>query len=209
MYQNESSFNLILNNIQKLPENKKRYLISITGSPGSGKSTFSDELSEYLSKNNYKCKVVPMDGFHLDNKILESKNLLSRKGSYKTFDADGFLSLIKRLSKKENVIAPIFNRELDISIAGAIELEKELDVLIIEGNYLLLNKPTWCNLKEYWDLSIMLDVDIKELEKRLCERWLHYGYTKDEALKKINDNDILNSKEIIKNSQKADIVIKN
>ncbi|MAC82996.1 MAG: hypothetical protein CL624_02555 [Arcobacter sp.] len=209
MYQNENNFNLIFKHLQKLPKNKKRHLISIVGTPGSGKSTFSNELLKYLTKKDYKCEVIAMDGFHLDNRILESKNLLSRKGSYETFDINGFLSLIKRLQKEGNILAPLFNREQDISIAAAVEIKNDLDFIIIEGNYLLLNRPTWCKLKEYWDLSIMLDIDIKEIEKRLLKRWLYYGYTKDEALKKIKNNDILNSKEIIENSLKADIVIKN
>ena len=209
MYQNENNFNLIFDQLQKLLKNKKRILISITGSPASGKSTFANQLSKYLINKNYKCEVIPMDGFHLDNKILINKGLLSRKGSYQTFDVDGFLSLIKRLTKEENVIVPIFNRELDMSIAQALEIKKDLDFVIVEGNYLLLNKPTWSSLDKYWDLSIMLDIEIEEIKKRLLERWLYYGYTKNEAIEKIKNNDILNSKEIIENSKEADIIIKN
>ena len=71
-------FGQLASEIEKQAIGGKRALIAIAGAPGSGKSTFAERLSGYLGK---KASVIPMDGFHLDNSVLEAKGLLSVKGA--------------------------------------------------------------------------------------------------------------------------------
>ncbi len=68
----------------------KRRLIALAGAPASGKSTLAHALCALVPG---AC-VVPMDGFHLDNALLEARGLLARKGAPETFDARGFLHLM-------------------------------------------------------------------------------------------------------------------
>ncbi|MDO7629820.1 MAG: NB-ARC domain-containing protein, partial [Loktanella sp.] len=63
-----------------------RLIVAIAGAPGSGKSTLAKEVARRISLQKCPCIVVPMDGFHLDNAILEDLNLIARKGAPETFD---------------------------------------------------------------------------------------------------------------------------
>ena len=74
-----------------------RVLVALAGAPGSGKSTLATELARRLRDQRLACEVVPMDGFHLDNAVLDARGLRARKGSPETFDADGFVHLVRRL----------------------------------------------------------------------------------------------------------------
>ena len=72
--------------IQLLARSNRRTLIAIGGPPASGKSTLAETLQERLNEQSMPCGLVPMDGFHLDNEILNARGLLSRKGAPETFD---------------------------------------------------------------------------------------------------------------------------
>ncbi len=115
-----------------------RPMIGIAGPPASGKSTLAHALAERTGGI-----AVPMDGFHLDNPILEARGLRSRKGAPETFDAAGFLSLVRRLKEGDEVFAPLFDRERELAIAGALVVPEEAPLVVLEGNYLLLDQPVW------------------------------------------------------------------
>ena len=121
--------------------------------------------------------VVPMDGFHLDNAILDALDLRKRKGSPPTFDVAGFEVLLRRLREtREDVVIPLFDRKLDLARAGAGIVKADQRILLVEGNYLLLNQPPWDRLAPLFDVTIFLDVDRLELENRLVQRWLAHGH---------------------------------
>ena len=80
-----------------LERHAPRVIVAVAGAPGSGKSTFAAELARRLMARGRRSVVVPMDGFHLDNAVLEARNLLPRKGAPETFDAQGFVRLIRAI----------------------------------------------------------------------------------------------------------------
>lgn len=191
--------------IEALAETSDRIIVAIAGSPGSGKSTFVCNLEKAL---NCDVAVVPMDGFHLDNTILEGRGLISRKGSPDTFDSEGYCQLISRLKhSNETVYAPIFDRQADLSRAGAIEITNDVKVILTEGNYLLLQQSPWDRLSELFDLSVFLDVSTALLEERLINRWLEHGFSHDEAIKRAESNDLINAALVQQHSRKADVTI--
>lgn len=194
--------------LDKLPTEGRR-LVAVVGAPGAGKSTLAEAVVDHLKQTGRKVQLVPMDGFHLDNRILNARDLLTRKGAPQTFDAAGFLSMVKRLIEGEEVIAPTFDRALDISIAGAVEVPADVELLVLEGNYLLLDQPIWRELKQFWDLSVYLEVPIEELERRLIQRWLDHGLDQHAAEARARGNDLANAKFIIENSLPADVSIQN
>jgi len=99
--------------------------------------------------------VVPMDGFHLDNRLLDARGLRSRKGAPETFDVGGFKHLVSRIAAgDQDVIYPVFDRHRDIAIAGAAELTTDVQTVIFEGNYLLLDHPHWTELAQFWDYTL-------------------------------------------------------
>ena len=193
---------VILENIMSLKPKKHRVLIAIAGPPGSGKSTVGELLTDLMNKNLMKTSLVPMDGFHLDNETLEKSNLLERKGAPETFDIAGFLNLIKELRSKDDIKAPLFDRSNDKVIKDAQIISREQDYLVIEGNYLLLDREFWRDLSKYWDYKIFLTVEQAVLKSRLIERWLGENHTYTEAEARVMKNDLVNANLV--NSYKID-----
>ena len=183
----------IFSAIENLVINNRRTLIAIAGPPAAGKSTVSEELITYFGST---ATILPMDGFHLDNQILMNRGILQRKGSPESFDFNGFLNMIKRIKAGENVIAPKFDRGMDLSVAGAIEI-RDQNLIIIEGNYLLFNEQPWISLQDYWSFAIWLEVKESILKSRLIQRWIDYGYDKQGAQERAVSNDLPNMKRVI------------
>ena len=182
-----------------------RTLVALAGAPASGKSTLAEQLSDALNAQGQGAALVPMDGFHLDNAILQARELLARKGAPETFDAAGFIQLVRRLGTEPEVFVPLFDRRHDIAIAGAARVGPEHRLVILEGNYLLFDEQPWSQLVTHWDLSICLDVPLPELEARLIQRWRDQGLGETAARKRALGNDIPNALRIIEHALPADL----
>lgn len=199
--------NLLVDRICDLRTGTARVLVAIAGAPGSGKSTLAAELARRLRLLKCTTEVLPMDGFHLDNAVLDARGLRPRKGAPETFDADGFVHLIKRLRSGAEVIAPTFDRPRDISIAGAVVISADCDVVVVEGNYLLLDEDPWRQLAPLWDLTARLDVPLPELRARLIQRWLSANLSRAAATRRAESNDIPNAQRVIDHALPAQIIL--
>jgi fructokinase len=195
--------------ILNVPRRGQRRVVAIVGPPGSGKSTIAEALVPLIAQAGGLAQVVPMDGFHLDNSILLERNLINVKGSPGTFDVGGFVKLISRLSNEAEIIFPKFDRNKDLAIAGADFVSQDCDLVLVEGNYLLLDAPFWRDLSKYWDFSVFLDVETKLLRERLMQRWLDQGLSLDQAKKRVEDNDLVNVETVVSGSSVADLTFVN
>jgi len=167
----------------------QRLLIAIVGPPGAGKSTLAAELATLLPDS----RVVPMDGFHLDNHLLGLRGQQDVKGAPETFDALGLHALLTRIKNDdEAVYIPVFNRDDDLSRAAADVVEPMHRTLLVEGNYLMLDEAPWRRIASLFDLSIKLTLSEHTLQERLVNRWRAQGLDADDALQKARDNDIPN-----------------
>lgn len=191
--------------IAALPCDGARTVVALTGPPGAGKSTVAAALVARLNRDGPVAALVPMDGFHLDNTILEMRGLITRKGAPETFDADGFVHLVRRLHNEAEVVFPTFDRARDIALAGAHVLTPDARIAVVEGNYLLLDEAPWRDLAPLWDLSVFLPVDMGELERRLVERWLEHGLPEAEARAKAKGNDLANARRVMETRLPPDI----
>jgi pantothenate kinase len=189
------------------PFSGRRKLVALAGPPASGKSTLAAKVAQDLTDRGTPAAVVPMDGFHLDNGILYEMNLVHRKGSPDSFDAAGLLRLLDALRSDDVVYFPVFDREADRSIAGAGRISAGCEIVIVEGNYLLLNAPIWRDIAKSWDYSIRLDVPVEVLEARLRERWHFYKVPEEEAETKINANDLPNARRVVEDTLAADVIV--
>jgi pantothenate kinase len=184
-----------------------RILVAIAGAPASGKSTLSDALCHHLGGENAGVAVVPMDGFHFDNGILEERGLLARKGAPETFDTGGLQRTLTALREcpQEDVYVPIFDRSLEISRGSARVITPRHNIVLVEGNYLLLDQSPWHKLQDLFDLTIYLDVPEETLRQRLLERWRGHGFSETSAIQKVTSNDLPNAHVVMRNSSTADI----
>jgi len=187
---------------------KGRYIVAIAGPPASGKSTLAQKLREKIAviapETNPIC--VAMDGFHLDNSVLKKMGLLARKGAPTTFDAKGFIDLINTIrTNKIDVQVPEFDRALDRVVEGKTKVTSENKIVIVEGNYVLVEEDPWSDLQPLFDLPIMLLPKTKTLEKRLIDRWLDNGHSPDAAKARAYSNDIPNAKYVLANSAYVDL----
>jgi len=187
-----------------------RRLVAVAGPPGSGKSTLCDLLVQAMNDRQPGiAAVVPMDGFHFDDAVLRARGTLDRKGAPHTFDVGGLAAMLARLraNAEEEIAVPVFDRNLEIARAGARLIPSTTPLLLIEGNYLLLDRQPWLDLKPCFDLTIRLEVPRAELERRLLGRWLGLGLRSAEAEAKALGNDLPNADLVAASSRPADITL--
>ena len=198
---------LISNNIKD--SGKNRYFIALSGAPASGKSTISEKFVKDLNVKGIQSSVLQMDGFHYDDQILIEKNLLLKKGSPETYDVMGLINFVSRLHKEDEVVIPIFDRSLELSRSSAVVISKNSKVILVEGNYVLLNSYPWKELHKFFNSTIMINCEEKTLEKRLIKRWENFNLPKEEIDKKVYENDLPNGINVLKNSIEADYILLN
>ncbi|WPU09102.1 nucleoside/nucleotide kinase family protein [Pseudarthrobacter oxydans] len=158
-----------------------RIILGIAGAPGSGKSTFAAWIRQQFGPG--QAVVVPMDGFHLGNAIIDGTPLRQRKGAMDTFDAGGYLSLLDRLARRDEpvVYAPEFRRTLDEPVAASIAVPAEVPLVITEGNYLLMEQGPWKDIRARLDEVWFVDTPPALRLGRLVERHVSFGMDRQAA----------------------------
>ena len=184
-----------------------RRLLAVAGPPASGKSTLAAALAAALTAAGHKAALVPMDGFHLDNRLLLARGLMARKGAPETFDADGFVALVTRLAAEPHVVFPLFDRARDLAVAGAGEITADVTIAVVEGNYLMSDAAPWSKLAPLWHASLFLDLPEATLRARLIERWLDHGLSLPEATARTEENDLPNAMGILAHRLPASLTL--
>ena len=189
-----------------------RAIIGIAGPPASGKSTLAESVVQTINQSDEspvpRAALLPMDGYHLDNPILEARGLLSRKGAPETFNAHGFCEAIKQLSTANwELYFPRFDRSLELAIANAVSIHPQTQVVIVEGNYLLLQSDPWSSLKDLFTATVFINPDIEILRDRLYQRWIEHGLEPEAAMSRATGNDLVNAELIINQSASADLIL--
>jgi pantothenate kinase len=187
-----------------------RIIIGVAGPPASGKSTLAKLVVQYLNNEADSvgpiATILPMDGYHLDNWLLESRGLLARKGAPETYDAHGFCDVVKRLSTADiESFHPKFDRQMDLAIANSIAIHPHTPVIVVEGNYLLLKTEPWASLREVFTATVLVCPPIDALRDRLQQRWTEYGLDPEAATLRATMNDMVNVGLVIRDSYEADL----
>ena len=184
-----------------------RVLVGIVGKPGAGKSTLSAYLLQEL--NSSELTVVPMDGYHLSNAVLQELGRADRKGAPDTFDVAGFASLLQRIrsEKTVDIYYPVFDRSIEESIAAQGVVTHETKVVIVEGNYLLHDTGGWEAIADLLDEIWFIDVGDEKRLVRLIARHIAYGKSPEAAESWSRGSDEVNARTIAAGRSRAHAVI--
>lgn len=200
----------IIASVQSLADTRDRIIVAIAGAPGAGKSTLAGQLqTAFRQTRNEDIALLPMDGYHFDNTLLAERGQLQTKGAPYTFDVAKYLDTLTRVrANRGEVLAPEFDRMQDCTRPDAIRIGTEHRVVVTEGNYLLFDEAPWRDARDLFDLTIFLDVDIRELERRLQTRWRNLGLPPSEIERKVHGNDLANARAVIARSVAADLTVR-
>ncbi|MCM0639782.1 nucleoside/nucleotide kinase family protein [Cellulomonas wangsupingiae] len=184
-----------------------RRVLGITGPPGAGKSTLAAQLAATFGD---ACVVVPMDGFHLAQTELERLGRADRKGAPDTFDADGYVALLRRLREPRPghvVYAPEYRRDLRNGVAGAIAVPADVPLVVTEGNYLLLDAHGFAPVAELLDESWFTAPREDLRLARLVARHERFGKPPAAALAWSTGPDAANARLVAPTAARADVVV--
>jgi pantothenate kinase len=185
-----------------------RRLVGIAGAPGAGKTTYAQRLVARSEESGIPAAYVPMDGFHLADVALTALGLLDRKGAPETFDARGYAALLRRLRAPDHVVwAPGFDRDLEQPLAGAIAVPPGAELVVTEGNYLLLGAPEWRAVRAELDEVWFLDCPDDVRRARLVARHVAFGKSPAEAEAWVARVDDANAAVVRASRQLADRVV--
>ncbi|PWI32394.1 nucleoside/nucleotide kinase family protein [Vibrio albus] len=194
-------------------EKKERIIIFLCAPPGSGKSTLA-AFWEYLSekdKNIEPLQVLPFDGFHYPNELLDESSIIrdgktiplrSIKGAFETFNLSELIRKLKQL-KDNSPKWPYYDRNIHDPVDDAISVDK--NIVVVEGNYLLLKEPVWEGLCHLADFTIFVDTKTEFLQERLVDRKIRGGSSPEDALDFYKKSDAVNVEKVLNHSIRADL----
>jgi pantothenate kinase len=197
----------VLTRARQLARGGRRTILGIVGPPGGGKSTIARMVVAELGD---VATLVPMDGFHLAQSELVRIGRRDRMGAPDTFDAGGYVALLRRLRDHEEdvVYAPEFRREIEEPIAGAIAVSRSVPLVVTEGNYLLLADGDWALVRPLLDEAWYVDSDEATRVQWLIQRHIDFGKAPEAARAWVLRSDQANAELVAATRDRADIVVR-
>ena len=195
----------LVQRVEGLIKRPGRQILGLVGAPGSGKSTVATLIAEAFGP---QVQVVEMDAFHLSDELLTRLGLRDRKGAVDTFDAAGYVELLRRIRSHpaETVFAPAFNRTLDAGIVGAIAITADCRLVITTGNYLLHEEQPWSPVRSLLDHAWYLEPDDHVRRTQLAARHQQFGKTEEQALAWAHSSDEPNAGVVRRRRHRADLI---
>ncbi len=206
--------------LEKLVELKKeknaRVIVYLAAPPGAGKTTVSLFLEDLYKEMDqpYSFQAIAMDGFHHYNAYLNKhttvrngrQDLLKKyKGIPDTFDLHALKEKIEALTTHDQVDWPTYDRALHDVSEETVEVDA--DIVLIEGNYLLLDREGWNTLTEYCDYTVFIYTSLDAIEDRLIDRKQLGGASLDEAVAHYEQTDKVNAELVLSHSKSADLTL--
>ncbi|CAM1509587.1 Fc.00g033260.m01.CDS01 [Cosmosporella sp. VM-42] len=187
-----------------------RLLITLAGPPGSGKTTIAKRVVEHVLSLPSAPSIVAIsaDGFHLPLATLRSLpnavEALARRGAPWTFDGAAAVALVHKLrTSHDAVICPTFDHSVKDPVQGGLIVEPEIQVCLLEGNYLLSDERPWQDISGLVDDRWLVRVECELARKRVALRHLQAGIedSLDQAYRRADENDMVNGEYVARHSE--------
>lgn len=179
-------------------------IVGIVGPPGSGKSTVAEAVSAHLTIPH--C-VVPMDGFHYPQDTLRTLGRRDRMGAPDTFDTASLTKLLTLIRARHQPVAcPAFDRTIEEPVPDTITVNPYHELVIVEGNYLLLDTPEWAPVKQLLDRAVYVNIPTDIRINRLITRHIAFGKSPQAASEWVSRSDEANTAVIEPTRAEADCV---
>ena len=191
----------------------RKVIAYLVAPPGAGKTTlaqFLERLSRERSAEVDPIRALPMDGYHFTAAYMRIKTIerdgeqilmQDIKGAPETFDVDLLVDKIRE-ARQEGTDWNIYDRKIHDVLPDYWSVED--DILLIEGNYLLLKEKGWTNVRVLGDYSVFIEAPIEILRGRLIDRKVAGGWSREDAERFFEFSDAKNIELVLKNSARAD-----
>lgn len=199
-----TGFGEVVDRAHLLARRPGRALLGIAGAPGAGKSSLATALASAVPGS----VVVPMDGFHLPTSALAARGWVAERGTPRTFDAAGYLALLRSLRAGGEARAPAFDRSIEEPVPKQILVPADCPLVITEGNYLLVDVAPWAAIRELLDEAWFVEVPEPLRIERLVARHIAYGRTAAEAYERATrGSDAHNAELVAATRWRADVIV--
>ena len=204
----------LLQKLTDLHEKKGgRILAMLAAPPGAGKSTLLSFLSRLAQERNIPAvQTAGIDGFHRRQEYLlthfvqrggKQVSMVEIKGAPVTFDLDRLTAGIRKIASGVNCPWPVYDRLLHNPVEDAVRIDGS--IVLLEGNYLLLDEDGWRDLSSCADYTVSVTADENLLRARLIDRRIKTGVERDAAVRFVDFSDMPNVRLCLEKSKPADL----
>jgi type I pantothenate kinase len=161
------------------PAARVPYVVAVAGSVAVGKSTTSRVLQALLARwpDHPRVDIVTTDGFLHPNTVLTERNLMHRKGFPESYDLRNFVRFMSEVKAGvAEVVAPVYSHQAYDIVAGAEQVVRRPDIVIVEGLNVLQTgtvrgRPARVFVSDFIDFSIFVDAEEFDIERWYVERF--------------------------------------
>ena len=217
-YSEQTVNNIFLPLLKRLTDMQRekggRILVMLAAPPGAGKTTLLSFL-ERISRAHEELtdvQAIGMDGFHRRQEYLVSHcatrdgkeiPMVDIKGAPVTFDLERLTESVGRAAAGENCGWPVYDRLLHNPVEDALRVDS--DIVLLEGNYLLLDEEGWRDLSGFADYTVSIRAEEEMLRARLIDRKMKTGADRDRAERFVDFSDMPNVRLCLEKSKPADL----
>lgn len=212
--------NIFLPLLRRLTKAQKeqggRLLVFAAAPPAVGKTTLCQFL-EHLSREEddlTEIQAIGLDGFHYHSDYINSHDAVvqgkkvpmkSVKGCPETYDTQKLGEKLRQI-KEGDALWPVYDRNIHDVVEDVIKVEK--DIVLLEGNWLLLDEEPWTSLRQWADDTILILGEEETLKERLIGRKEKGGLTREEAEAWYENSDSVNVRRVLASSVKGNLIMK-